>query len=101
MLAYSDQGQPTNLRLGPFASSSRRRRVARIVLMSILLMLGGIFPAALSRAPIEAGRAEITIIDQAGKPVPCRLHVKDTAGKEQRAGKLPFWRDHFVCPGTV
>jgi hypothetical protein len=45
---------------------------------------------------------EITVIDKAtGKPVPCRIHLKDPAGKPVPGGKLPFWRDHFVCPGTV
>jgi hypothetical protein len=50
-----------------------------------------------------AGRhLEITITDKAtGKPIACRLHVKDAAGRPQRAGKSPFWHDHFVCPGTV
>jgi hypothetical protein len=50
----------------------------------------------------SAGAVEITITDKAtGKPVACRLHVKDAAGKPQRAAKWPFWHDHFVCPGTV
>src|SRR5262249_48055229 len=49
-----------------------------------------------------AGAVEITVVDKAtGKPVPCGLHVKDAAGKPQRAPRLPFWHDHFVCPGTV
>src|SRR5262249_40288488 len=26
---------------------------------------------------------------------------KDAAGKPQRADPLPFWHDHFACPGTV
>ncbi len=44
----------------------------------------------------------ITIVDKAtGQPVACRLHVKDAAGKPQRAARLPFWHDHFVCPGNV
>ncbi len=34
-------------------------------------------------------------------PVPCRIHLKDPAGNPVQAGALPFWRDHFVCPGTV
>ena len=50
----------------------------------------------------SAGAVEITITDKAtGKPIACRLHVKDAAGKPQRAAKWPFWHDHFVCPGTV
>ena len=36
-----------------------------------------------------------------GKPVPCRVHLKDANGKAQKADKLPFWNDHFVCPGEV
>src|SRR5262249_27736189 len=45
---------------------------------------------------------EITVTDKAtGKTVPCRIHLKDAAGKPQRAENLPFWNDHFVCRGTV
>jgi hypothetical protein len=41
-------------------------------------------------------------VDRAtGQATPCRIHLKDAAGKPQRAPKLPFWNDHFVCPGTV
>lgn len=49
-----------------------------------------------------ASTVQITITDKAtGQPVACRLHIKDTAGKPQRAGSLPFWFDHFVCSGKV
>jgi hypothetical protein len=45
---------------------------------------------------------DIRIVDAAGgKPLPCRIHLTDPAGKPVRAPGLPFWRDHFVCPGTV
>jgi hypothetical protein len=33
--------------------------------------------------------------------VPCRIHLKDAAGKPIEAPNLPFWRDHFVCTGQV
>ena len=47
-------------------------------------------------------RVDITIRDRAtSKPVPCRIHLKDAAGQPIRAGKLPFFRDHFTCPGAV
>jgi hypothetical protein len=50
----------------------------------------------------QAGRVEITVLDKdTAKPVPCRIHLKDAAGKAPPAGNLPFWRDHFVCPGTA
>jgi hypothetical protein len=35
------------------------------------------------------------------KPLPCRIHVKDAAGKPVRPKGLPFWHDHFVCAGSV
>jgi hypothetical protein len=33
--------------------------------------------------------------------MPARVHLRDAAGKPQRAGTLPFWHDHFVCDGRV
>jgi hypothetical protein len=49
-----------------------------------------------------ATNVAITVRDKgSGQPVPCRVHLKDAAGKPQRAGELPFWFDHFVCPGTA
>jgi hypothetical protein len=52
--------------------------------------------------PAAAGEVRILVTDRAtGKPVPCRIHLRDSAGKPVPAAKLPFWRDHFVCPGTV
>jgi hypothetical protein len=35
------------------------------------------------------------------KPLPCRVHVKDAAGKPARPKGLPFWHDHFACAGSV
>lgn len=35
------------------------------------------------------------------KPLPCRIHLKDAAGKPVRPKDLPFWHDHFVCAGRV
>jgi len=34
-------------------------------------------------------------------PMPCRIHLKDKNGQPQKADKLPFWSDHFVCPGAA
>lgn len=36
-----------------------------------------------------------------GEMMPARVHLKDMAGQPVRAPGLPFWNDHFVCPGTV
>ena len=38
---------------------------------------------------------------QTGQPVACRVYLSDAAGKPQRPPALPFWRDHFACPGTA
>lgn len=35
------------------------------------------------------------------KSLPCRVHLSDHLGQPQRAPGLPFFRDHFVCAGTV
>ncbi len=44
----------------------------------------------------------LVIRDQhAVEPVPGRVHLRDGAGKPQRVPGLPFWFDHFVCPGKV
>jgi hypothetical protein len=56
----------------------------------------------LARAEEKSARVAITVRDPVtGQPIPCRIHLKDAAGKPQRAPKLPFWNDHFVCPGTA
>ena len=51
---------------------------------------------------LQAVPVELTVLDrQTGQPVPCRVHLSDAAGKPQRPPSLPFWRDHFACPGTA
>lgn len=59
--------------------------------------------AVLTCAGLVAARgAEVrfTVVDfDNGKPLPCRIHIKDAAGKAVRPGGLPFWYDHFVCAG--
>src|SRR5262245_57783412 len=68
---------------------------------TVLVLIGWLLAGELAPAA-DTGKIEITILDRAtGKPVPCRLHIKNAAGKPQRADKLPFWHDHFVCPGRV
>ncbi|HEV3261572.1 MAG TPA: CehA/McbA family metallohydrolase [Gemmataceae bacterium] len=58
--------------------------------------------AGLVIAKDGSARLELTIVDKkTGKQIPCRVHLRDEAGRPQRAGTLPFWHDHFVCPGRV
>ncbi len=48
--------------------------------------------------------AEIRLqVDDAvtGKSVPCRIHLKDTAGEPVLPRGFPSWHDHFVCDGMA
>jgi hypothetical protein len=58
------------------------------------------FAASNLVAQTNQGRLEITVTDSNGL-VPCRIHLKGADGKPVKADPLPFFRDHFVCPGTV
>jgi hypothetical protein len=51
----------------------------------------------------EASKVEFTVVEEGtDRPVPCRIHVRDGAGKPQRPSSgLPFWHDHFACPGAA
>jgi len=48
------------------------------------------------------GQLVITVVDyETGKPIPCRMHLKNSAGRARKERRLPFWHDHFVFPGEV
>jgi hypothetical protein len=50
---------------------------------------------------LQATVVRLDVLDTSGKPLPARVHLKDSAGKAHRPAKLPFWRDHFVCEGRT
>jgi hypothetical protein len=51
---------------------------------------------------VKPAKLEITVLNKAtSKPTPARIHLKDAAGKAVKSGNLPFWNDHFVCPGIA
>lgn len=62
-----------------------------------MLLLASVLLAQESTSTVKFVVAE----KQTGQPIPCRIHLLDRAGKAQRAEHLPFWRDHFVCPGSA
>jgi hypothetical protein len=75
--------------------------IRRTLLLGFSL-IGAPLTTAVALENAEPGRVEISVLDRAtGKPVACRIHLKDAAGKPQLARQLPCWNDHFVCPGTV
>jgi len=62
--------------------------------------LAGIFLCAcLSGA--HGVEVRFVVVDEAGRPMPARIHLKDESGKAVRPKGLPFWHDHFVCDGTA
>ena len=58
-----------------------------------------VYIACTHAAVLWAESLEIDVVDETGENVPCRVHLKDDAGSAQKARGLPFWHDHFVCPG--
>jgi hypothetical protein len=66
--------------------------------LSLTVALG--MAAVLSAAVDATGTLEFRVRDAGGKPLPCRIHLTDEAGKPVKVD-LPFWHDHFVCPGTA
>jgi hypothetical protein len=48
------------------------------------------------------GQLVVTVVDSVtGKPVPCRMHLMNSAGRPRKQRKLPFWHDHFAMPGEI
>lgn len=55
-------------------------------------------------ATAQAAQPKLTLqVRERGQTpeLPCRIHLQDAAGLPVRAPGLPFFRDHFVCPGRV
>jgi len=76
-------------------AASLRRSVVAAACLAAIVVLGEVLPAA------EVGKLQISVADQRGQALPCRIHLADGAGKTVSAKNLPSWNDHFVCPGSV
>src|SRR5262245_28601622 len=65
-----------------------------------LLAWASILPAT----TCQAAPANVTFTIKAQSedaPMPCRIHLRDAAGKAVKPEGYPSWNDHFVCPGTA
>ncbi len=68
----------------------------------IILTLGLLMILANTAWAAGRGQLEITVVDrQTGKPIACRMHLKNASGKPRKAKRAPFWHDHFVFPGKI
>jgi hypothetical protein len=60
------------------------------------------FTAVAGLSLAHGAQLQFTVLDsEAGQPVPCRIHLSNAAGKPVQPKGLPFWHDHFVCPGVA
>ena len=78
-----------------------RQTVLRLSACLATLLAGW---AALSPelATAADGQLELRVTDGEGGPaVPCRVHLKNVAGKPFKPKKAIYWNDHFVLPGTM
>src|SRR5262245_50086271 len=73
----------------------------------LLALVMGLAAVAFGQAdPAPAHRALVpmrfAVLSEAeGKGLPCRVHLRNTAGRPVQPEGLPFWKDHFVCPGLA
>ena len=57
-----------------------------------------LLPFQLLGSQTNEGQLEMKIMGRlTHQPVPCRIHLKNSAGTPVLAAGLPAWRDHFVC----
>jgi hypothetical protein len=69
--------------------------------MRACLLITAVLAAATS-AWGATGDLTLTAVDgQGGKPVACRVHLKNQAGRPVIPRKVPSLQDHFVLPGTI
>ncbi|MGE3805334.1 MAG: hypothetical protein AB7K24_11735, partial [Gemmataceae bacterium] len=69
---------------------------------TLCLLAGAWLTSLCAAGQLDAAKLTIKVIEKnTARTLPCRIHLKNPAGKPVQAGKLPFWRDHFVCPGSV
>ncbi len=55
-----------------------------------------------SKSAATGGKFVFQVKDKAsGRPLPCRIYVKDQAGIPQRCEPWPFCMNHFTCDGTA
>jgi hypothetical protein len=48
------------------------------------------------------GVFEIEVVDsKTRQPLPCRMHLANSAGKPLKAPRVPFWHDHFTFDGKL
>ena len=48
------------------------------------------------------GQLELVVVDaRSGETIPCRIHLRNAAGRAVHPPNVPFWHDHFAVSGAV
>ncbi len=64
-----------------------------------LLVVAALIASSLSA---RGGQFEVSVVDRTtGRPLACRMHLKNERGRAQRPRGAPFWHDHFVFDGSI
>ena len=72
---------------------ARRLRVASIIC---------VISVAAAPAWARSGKLEVSVVDRVtGKPLACRMHLRDGKGRPRRVPDTIQWDDHFVFDGKV
>jgi hypothetical protein len=73
-----------------------------MIRMTLVLALSSLLAAPPPQEQAKPGSVEIRVADRkTGEKRPSRIHLKNDRGVPVRAPGLPFWKDHFVLPGSV
>jgi hypothetical protein len=76
------------------------RRLRRLTLISATVAAVGL--AANKPAWAVGGQLQITVVDKdSGRPIACRMHLRNAAGRPHKPPRVPFWHDHFALPGSI
>jgi hypothetical protein len=93
------------VRLQRFQAVSTQTKTNRSPLRLRGLVASTIAFFAILAGPAEAandGQLALTVVDRAsGKPIACRMHLKNAAGRPRVPKKVPALDDHFVIPGQI
>lgn len=83
------------------SDSTRRSRLA--ALWPACLIAFGVHTGELTADDASPPATVSITVSEAGStvPLPCRIHLFDSADKPIRTEGYPFWHDHFVCDGTA
>lgn len=78
--------------------ANRQRLWGRCALATLALTLawGGAMPAHAANEKLD-----LTVVDENGQVIPCRIHLRDNRGKPRRVGRFPSLGDHFASGGQV